>query len=453
MFNKSVFIFRRDLRLYDNTGLIEACNQSKVVIPIFILDTRQIGSKNKYRSLPALQFMLDSLNDLNTQLKKQKGKLYLFSGIAEKVIEKLIKAEDIDAVFTNRDYTPFSINRDAEIKKICLKQNVAFISCNDLLLHEPENITTASGTPYTIFTPFFKKSSKLPVKSPQALKKPNWYVKPIALQIDHSILKKLSSKKLQLFLPGKRSAALSIFKNLKNFKNYHKERNYPSIPTTELSAYLKFGLCSIREAYWTIVEKLGKNHELIKQLHWRDFFTHVAYYSPFVFGHAYKDKYNKLPWQNNKEKFSAWCEGKTGFPIVDAGMRQLNQTGFMHNRVRMITASFLIKDLHIDWRWGERYFAQNLIDYDPSVNNGNWQWSASTGCDAQPYFRIFNPWLQQKKFDPNAIYIKTWIPELKNESTSSIHNWYKKQTTEQYPTPIVNHDIESKKAKAIYKKM
>ena len=192
---------------------------------------------------------------------------------------------------------------------------------------------------------------------------------------------------------------------------------------------------------------------LIKQLYWRDFFTQVAYHSPFVFGQPFHEKYSKLPWSNSEKAFTAWCTGTTGFPIVDAGMRELNATGFMHNRVRMIVASFLTKDLHIDWRKGERYFAQQLVDYDPAVNNGNWQWCASTGCDAQPYFRIFNPWLQQKKFDPQCIYIKKWVPELQKILPLTIHTWYKEDSPpiKNYPRPMVDHGVESKKAKELYK--
>jgi deoxyribodipyrimidine photo-lyase len=207
----------------------------------------------------------------------------------------------------------------------------------------------------------------------------------------------------------------------------------------------------VREAYYAIVDALGSEHPLLRQLYWRDFFTHIAYHFPQVFGRAFIDKFAHLVWDNNREYFQAWAEGKTGFPIVDAGMRELNETGFMHNRVRMIVASFLVKDLHVSWRWGERYFAQHLIDYDPCVNNGNWQWAASTGCDAQPYFRIFNPWLQQQKFDADCQYIYHWLPELKGFSTKTIHQWDKKHQPCEYPAPIIAHAYESQLSKARYK--
>jgi deoxyribodipyrimidine photo-lyase len=203
--------------------------------------------------------------------------------------------------------------------------------------------------------------------------------------------------------------------------------------------------------FYAVTEQLGSEHPLIRQLYWRDFFTHIAYYFPQVFERAFLDKFVNLHWDNNPDYFQAWCDGKTGFPIVDAGMRELNATGFMHNRVRMITASFLVKDLHIDWRWGERYFAQHLVDYDPCVNNGNWQWAASTGCDAQPYFRIFNPWLQQLKFDRDCRYIYRWLPELQAFPRKTIHQWDKKHSACSYPTPIIDHARESRLAKARFK--
>lgn len=237
------------------------------------------------------------------------------------------------------------------------------------------------------------------------------------------------------------------------FQNYKDTHDFPSLSTTLLSPHLKFGSLSIREVYHTIAAKLGGEHSLIRQLYWRDFYSQIAFHAPFVFGHPYQKKFQTLPWSENKKAFAAWCAGKTGFPIVDAGMRQLNQTGFMHNRVRMIVASFLVKDLHINWLWGERYFAQQLIDYDPAVNNGNWQWCASTGCDPQPYFRIFNPWLQQKKFDPEAEYIKKWVVELQDIPTQLIHNWYRSDDIiPHYPRPIVEHSKESKKAKEDYRR-
>ncbi|MEZ5334801.1 MAG: deoxyribodipyrimidine photo-lyase [Methanolobus sp.] len=239
-----------------------------------------------------------------------------------------------------------------------------------------------------------------------------------------------------------------------DFANYDNERDYPSIKgTTGLSAHNKLGTISIREFYHYVRNELDEGHTLINELHWRDFFTHLAVAYPYVFNHAFKKKFDELSWLNDKELFDAWCNGKTGFPIVDAGMRELNTTGYMHNRVRMIVASFLVKDLHIEWKWGERYFASKLVDYDPCVNNGNWQWAASTGADSQPYFRIFNPWTQQKKFDPDCIYIKEWIPEFADISSKAIHSLEKSQQLPgvEYPQALINHKEEREKTLLMFK--
>lgn len=455
-FKKSLFIFRRDLRLNDSTALCAAAQLSEKIIPCFIFDPRQIGNSNHYRSDNAIQFMIESLQDLELQLKKYNATLYLFYGKAEDVVQKLIAEEKIDAVFCNKDYTPFSIKRDEEIEHACIKNRVAFNAFHDALLIYPEEIMTADGTPYSVFTAFYKKAAtQHKLRCVLKIDDSEWYTHPIAISQPKSIYKDvLPNNNKLVYCKGGRSAALKILRNLKNFATYAKTHDCPSFDTTLLSAHHKFGTVSIRETYLALKEQLGPQHPLIRQLYWRDFFTYVAYNAPFVFGNAFKEKYNNIVWENDKKKFKAWCEGKTGFPIVDAGMRQLNKTGFMHNRVRMIVGSFLVKDLHIDWRWGEKYFAQQLIDYDPAVNNGNWQWVASTGCDAQPYFRIFNPWLQQKKFDPDCTYIKRWIPELKTLDPKHIHTWFKETTPKRknYPKPIVTHELESQKTKTLYKK-
>jgi deoxyribodipyrimidine photo-lyase len=452
-YKKSVFIFRRDLRLPDNTGLLKALAQSREVIPCFIFDPRQVSNKNSYRSHNAIQFMLKSLGELDTALHKKKSRLYFFYGETEKIIEQLIVDEKINAVWVNRDYTPFSSKRDDAIKKICHHHNCEFESSSDLLLNEPEHIKSATGTPYCVFTPFYKRSVREPVKKPATTIAGNFYGEKIAGSHIHDIFKKIdSAHNDRMWLQGGRQEALHLLEETKDLKNYTKTRDFPADKTSWLSAHLKFGTISIREAYHAISAHLGSDHPLLRQLYWRDFFTQLAYNSPFVFGHAFHKKYDALPWKNNAHDFNAWCKGKTGFPIIDAGMRQLNTTGWMHNRVRMIVASFLVKDLHIDWQWGEKYFAQQLIDYDPCVNNGNWQWSASTGADAQPYFRIFNPWLQQKKFDPQCIYIKEWVPELQNVPPEIIHKWHgAKVLLKNYPKPMVDHAKESARAKLIYK--
>lgn len=399
--------------------------------------------------------MLESLQELDIHLKKIGSKLFLFHGSPDDVVHKIIKNEQVNAIFVNKDYTPYSQQRDERIKKICKNNNISFHDHHDLLLNEPESVLKKDGKPYSIFTPFYKKSLSIHVVQPIKNNFKNYFSGPVKDIVSHDMYKKiLATPNPTIFVHGGRKGSLKILSNLDDYKQYAQEHDYPCMEkTTGLSAHIKFGTCSVREVHAAIQKNLGRSHPLIRQLYWRDFFTHIAYHFPRVFGHAYNVKFNTLPWKNDKHQFNAWCQGTTGFPIVDAGMRQLNATGFMHNRIRMIVASFLTKDLHIDWRWGERYFASKLVDYDPSVNNGNWQWAASTGCDAQPYFRIFNPWLQQKRFDPDCLYIKKWIPELMALSPKEIHGLAKSmpKTLSGYPEPIVDHSIESALAKKVYK--
>lgn len=452
-YSLSLFIFRRDLRLTDNTGLNQALKQSESVIPCFIFDPNQVSNKNKYKSDNALQFMCESLTNLDKELSTHQAKLYLFHGTTKDVIKNIIKVKKIDAIFVNRDYTPFSIKRDTAIAAICKEAGIAFEQFDDALLNEPKDILKKDGSHYSIFTAFYKKSVIIPVKEPEKLYHGNWFSDSIKNSENKSFFKNIvPNSNKHIACSGGTKKALTILKNLENFERYKHDRDYPSLNTTHLAPHLKFGTVSARQVYYAIIKQLGRSHPLLRQLYWRDFFTHIVFHVPSVFGHAYHKKYDALSWNYDKKTFDLWCQGKTGFPIVDAGMRELNTTGFMHNRVRMIVASFLVKDLHIDWQWGERYFAQKLIDYDPAVNNGNWQWCASTGCDAQPYFRIFNPWLQQKKYDPECVYIKKWIPELQSYSNKAIHNWFKEDNSESdYPQPIVDHTQESVIAKKIYR--
>lgn len=450
---KTLFVFRRDLRLSDNTALNAALKESEKVIPCFIFDPRQINN-NEYKSENAIQFLIESIDDLCNELKKKNSKLYIFYGKAEEVIDKLIKQENLEAVYINKDYTPFSVKRDRDIEKVCNKHKVIYKAFDDVLLNKPGSIFNKSRKPYTVFTPFFKHASTLPVNIPKSIKSVKFFTGLIKLEYkkDFNIL--LSSKNSKLAFHGGRKKALLILKSLSEFKEYEKVRDFLKLDaTTHLSSHLKFGTVSTREVYYAIRKSLGANHPLIRQLYWRDFFYHIAFHFPYVFGNPFYKKYGSLKWFNKKSDFENWCNGKTGFPIVDAGMIELNTTGYMHNRVRMIVASFLTKDLHIDWRLGEKYFAQNLIDYDPCVNNGNWQWVASTGCDAQPYFRIFNPWRQQERFDPECNYIKHWIPELKRLQPKQIHSLYKNPiNVKGYVLPIVSHEIESKISKRLYAK-
>ncbi|MDD5631318.1 MAG: deoxyribodipyrimidine photo-lyase, partial [Methylococcales bacterium] len=347
----SLVIFRRDLRLHDNTGLNEALRLSGSVIPCFIFDPRQI-EPHVYQSKPGLRFMLQSIDDLERQLKATGGKLALYYAFPQKVITLLFEQHQIEAVFINRDYTPFSRLRDAEIAEVCCQLGIALHILPDALLTEPEPAMKSDRTPYKVFTAFYNHARLYPVAVPQALEKRTFFNVATGFASDQI---KASCDLTVAVLPGGRQQALSILNRLGNFQDYAHHRDYPfENATSRLSAHIKFGTCSIREVYYAIVEQLGSEHPLLRQLYWRDFFTHIAYHFPSVFGHAFLKKFDNLEWGNNTDYFQAWCEGKTGFPIVDAGMRELNTTGFMHNRVRMITASFLVKDLHIDWRWGER---------------------------------------------------------------------------------------------------
>lgn len=452
MFERALFIFRRDLRLHDNTGLIYALEHAKEVVCAFIFTPKQI-TDNPYRSDFCLQFMLESLEDLEREIEKRNGRLLYFFDEPEKAVLRCIKELHVDVVVVNKDYTPYSASRDNKIETTCHTASVCFKSFDDLLLYSPEQLLKGNGAPYTVFTPFYMNAREIPVVLPQS--NPHRNYAHIHLK-RHEIVSPFKNilPKRHVAQPGGRREALKLLSQLSHFTNYDIDRDYPyRDATTHLSPHLKFTTVSAREVYANIKETLGAYSPLIRSLYWRDFFTSICYHFPHVMRGAFKQKYDALEWDHNKSSFKKWCEGMTGFPIVDAGMRELNHTGYMHNRVRMIVASFLVKDLHIHWQWGEKYFASHLIDYDPAVNNGNWQWAASTGCDAQPYFRIFNPWLQQAKFDPACEYIKKWIPELISEDPKAIHTWYKQTTPTHYPLPFVDHSTEAKRALAQYKSL
>ncbi|QKR01053.1 deoxyribodipyrimidine photo-lyase [Metallosphaera tengchongensis] len=419
------FIFRRDLRLEDNTCLSRALDECEEVIPLFILDPRQVEN-NPYKSPFALGFMLDTLLELNERLEQMGSKLHVIKGVAEEVVKDL----SLDKIYVNEDYTPFSVMRDAKIAKV-----KRLVSCEDLLL-TPKEFFVRKGKPYSVFTHFYNDARKLQVREPISFTK-NFGTMPLP---GVELLDEVKDVKRGT-LAGGRKEGLRQLERAK--KVDYSLRNFPASPgTTRLSPYLKFGVLSVREVYHGV-----SNEEIRRQLYWRDFYTLIAHYNPHVFGNSYKREFNCIKWENNEEKFKLWSEGRTGYPIVDAGMRELNSTGFMHNRTRMITASFLVKVLHIDWRWGERYFATRLVDFDPSVNNGNWQWVASTGTDYM--FRNFNPWIQQRKFDPEAEYIRTWVPELEKEPTMVIHEIYKYKVPG-YPSPIVDYAEEVRRARLLY---
>lgn len=446
-FSTSLFLFRRDLRLEDNMALNAARAESGRVLTAFVLDPRQL-EPHPYQSRRALSFMRKSLDDLQQQVQANGGRLYLFHDHPEHVVELVHRRHRIEAVYLNRDYTPFSRQRDEAIHQRCRERGIAFRSYDDALLNPPEQALKTDGEPYRVFTPFHKRMHQNPVALPQPLAAGQWLT-----DASHDASDRLASlhQNHDNDLRGGRKAALAQLDALPRCRDYSKQRDIPALDaTSHLSVYLKFGCCSIREAYHAVAFALGPDHALLRQLYWRDFFSHIAFHYPHVFGHAFHRVYDAIAWRNDKERFQRWADGCTGFPIVDAGMRQLAATGMMHNRVRMIVASFLVKDLHISWRWGERFFAQHLLDYDPCLNNGNWQWAASTGCDAQPYFRIFNPWLQQQRFDPQCEYIKRWLPELADLSPAAIQHWHKTPLAGGYPAPMLDHAISSQHAKILF---
>jgi len=454
--HRSIFVFRRDLRLVDNTGLRAALANSETVIPTFIFDPRQVGEQNTFRSTNAIQFMIEALQNLDADIRKRGSKLQTWHGLAHEVIDQLLSVTGAEAVYVNRDYTPFSRMRDQRIDEVCRSHGAYLYSYYDTLLHEPEEIETGSGTPYQVFTPFYKNARERDVPEPESNRYSNFVSERISIDADEVDLDKeltddgkiLTEKNDKILTHGDRHIAKKTLNDMETYQNYDHDREYPRKDTTHLSAHHKFGTISVRETFHATRNAFGFDNTLTQQLFWRDFYTQVAYNFPHVFGSAFRTKYNDLEWDEDEELFKKWCDGMTGFPIVDAGMRQLNTTGYMHNRVRMIVASFLTKDLHMSWQKGEKYFAQNLVDYDPAVNNGNWQWVASTGCDSQPYFRVFNPWSQQERYDADCVYIKAWIPELRDLEPKEIHKWKKrKEPHNGYPLPCIEHGPERDEAK------
>lgn len=433
---RSLYIFRRDLRLEDNTALAEALALSKSVDLVFIFDPRQC-QPHDYFSPKAFAFLRGSLDALSADIAARGGRLHFLYGEAEKVVEDVFSCQRFDALFINKDYTPFSQKRDLALKELCRGRGVSFHDYDDALLCPPGSVMKEGGGPYLVFTPFYRKA--LTVEIPNIQKTGNQRLSRGELKTSFLLRpgQLLEVSERSDAVPSGRTSALAVLRNLPAFKLYARQRDIPSLSaTTRLSAHLKFGTVSVRECRQAMIDAFGAEHPLLRQLYWRDFFTHIAHHFPHVFGQAFYDEYDHIPWRDDPVLWQAWCDGKTGFPLVDAGMRELNATGFMHNRARMVAASFLVKDLGIDWRRGEAYFARHLVDYDPAVNNGNWQWAASTGCDHQPYFRIFNPVLQQKRFDPVFRYIRQWIPEF---------------DTKKYLSPIIEHSDAAARAKALFK--
>ncbi|WP_298368734.1 deoxyribodipyrimidine photo-lyase [uncultured Lutibacter sp.] len=397
----AVFWFRRDLRLEDNCALFHALNSKYPVLPIFIFDKEILSElpKNDAR----VQFIHQSLSKIKSELQKVNTSLYILNTNVVDAWEQIFQEFNVKEVFFNRDYEPYANKRDAKISNLCKSKGAEVNNFKDQVIFEKSEITKVNGLPYTVYTPYKKK----------------WL-----LEYHNSNIQQFPSEKLtnnflkntfqfptleEIGFVENKIQVLPI--NSKCIDNYERYRDIPSVETSNISVHLRFGTISIRKL---MAYAIKTESTFTSELIWREFFMQILYHFPKVVNENFKSKYNFIPWRNNEQEFKMWCEGKTGYPIVDAGMRQLNETGYMHNRVRMIVASFLNKHLLIDWRWGEAYFAEKLLDFELSANNGNWQWVAGTGCDSAPYFRVFNPTTQQQKFDPDLKYIKKWNPNYSN---------------------------------------
>jgi deoxyribodipyrimidine photo-lyase len=423
----NIFWFRRDLRLFDNTGLHYAQQDGIPVIPLFIFDTNilnDLANKQDAR----VEFIHSELKDMNEQLNKIGSSMLVKHGKPDEVYRTLIDEFDINAVYTNRDYEKYAKDRDEDISNICEHHGIGFYDFKDHVIFEKEEVLNGSNEPYKVFTPYKNKWLE---------KLASGFIHPYKVKMDKEYFYQNKFKLPALGEIGFEETEIDIPK--KKYKEdiietYDKTRNFPAKNgTSRLGIHLRFGTISIREA---VSRAQNLNDTWLNELIWRDFYSMILANFPHVENGSFKKEYDNIPWNNNEEQFKKWCEGKTGYPIVDAGMRELNNTGYMHNRVRMIVASFLTKHLLIDWRWGEAYFAEKLLDYELASNNGGWQWAAGSGTDAQPYFRIFNPYSQTDKFDKDKKYIKKWVPEF---------------GTDKYPEPIVDHKEARERALDTYK--
>ena len=413
--NFSVFWFRRDLRLDDNIGLNAALSSGLKVIPIFIFDTEIINKleKNDLR----IKMIHAALVKLNDAMLGNRCNVGMYLGNPKAVFESLLKKYKIKSVYTNRDYEPYALERDKSIKSFLEKKNVTYKSFKDQVIFEKDEVVKDDGNPYKVYTPYSRKwIETLNARGFETCKSETKLNSLASLELPYLTLKEIGFDEKKFDIP--------LFNiDFKTIEKYEETRNFPYLnSTSRIGAHLRFGFVSIRK----LVEKAHKNSNktYLKELIWREFFMQILWHFPYTQEKSFKPKYDRIKWLNNDEEFKKWCEGNTGYPLVDAGMRELNQTGFMHNRVRMLVGSFLCKHLLIDWRWGEKYFAKKLLDYEMSSNVGNWQWVAGCGVDASPYFRIFNPKEQIKKFDKDFKYIKKWVPEFQ----SSL-----------YPKEIIDH--------------
>jgi deoxyribodipyrimidine photo-lyase len=455
-FENGLFIFRRDLRIIDNNGLNLLNEKCQNIFTIFIFTPEQVGSANKYKSDNSVQFMIESLQDLSSQISKAGGHLYTFYGHNDAVIADCIKAFNINIVCFNLDITPYARERDEKIIKLCEHMKTYVIYDYDYYLHQPGTIVNGSKNSYQKFTPYYNTAKKIKVETPAKMRK--LHLKKSETHITNKITLEQAMKKFvgnenpEILVNGGREEGIKQMRiAAKNIKHYAQTRDELSKPTSQLSAYIKFGNISIREVYYAF----KSNHAFIRQLYWREFYAGILYSFPRVLGHSLNPKYDKIKWHNNERWFQAWCKGETGFPAVDSGMRQLNATGYMVNRARLITMSFLIKTMLIDWRKGEMYFASKLTDYDVASNNGNILWLMGGGADSQQYTRIFNPSRQGENFDKDCIYIKKWVPELSSLEPKIIHNWETEWVNHKdikYPKPILDYSEQRKKALDMYAK-
>ena len=421
----TIFWFRRDLRLHDNVGLFHALSKSKNVYPIFIFDKDITKNLNKddYR----LNFIKEQINLMNEKLKKYECSINIFYGKPLDVFKNIISKTEVEKIVFNKDYEPYAIKRDDAIKELVTKNNIEFIGYKDHVIFEENEVVKDNGDPYVVYTPYSRKwINKLNNKE-------------IIKYHSNEYLSNLKSFNKTLKIDevpfSSNLTPLELNFNEDVIENYERDRNFPAInATSKLGVHLRFGTKSVREL--VLRSNFSENKTFLKELIWREFFIQILWHFPHTVNKCFKEKYEKVEWINDNENFIKWCQGNTGYPIVDAGMRELNSTGFMHNRVRMITASFLCKHLLIDWRKGEKYFASKLFDYEQASNVGNWQWVAGCGVDAAPYFRIFNPTEQLKKFDKQKDYVRKWVPEFDSES---------------YVDPIINHKYARERCLNAYK--
>lgn len=414
----NVFWFRRDLRLEDNRGLFEAVNAGLPILPIFIFDTH-ILERLEDKQDRRVDYIHQALQEINKELG---AGLTVFHGKPLEVFKSLTESYDIQSVFCNKDYEPDAIKRDKEVLGFLQTKDIGFASFKDQVIFAKNDILKADGTPYTVFTPYSKRW--LEKLSDEDIKEYSCNFSEIVKTNRFLSLEEIGFKKTDIVFQEPELNKSSI-------SNYHLNRDFPALDaTTYLGIALRFGTISVRKCVRFALEN---NDTWLKELIWREFFMQILFHFPKVVNTCFKEKYENIKWRNDEAEFELWCKGETGYPIVDAGMRQLNETGFMHNRVRMVVASFLTKHLQIDWRWGEAYFATKLLDYDLSANNGNWQWAAGCGCDAAPYFRVFNPTEQTRKFDKDLKYINKWNPDS------------------EFRIPIVEHAFARDRALKVYK--